>query len=854
MKRLVIGITAHVDSGKTTLSEALLYRAGELRRLGRVDHGDAFLDNNELEREKGITIFSKQALLRTQNAELTLLDTPGHVDFSAETERAMSVLDYAILVISGSDGVREHTETLWRLLARYGVPVFIFVNKMDIAHKTEAELMSELRARLGAECVRFEGGLIAEDDRENAAVCDERLMESYFESGGLRSGDVAAAVKSRKIFPCCFGSALRLSGVDEFLSVLEEYTVQSGASDKFAARVYKIAEDERGKRLTYMKITGGSLKVRDQLSGRSRDGGRWSEKVSALRVYSGEKFSSPEEVFPGTVCAVAGLSETYPGEGLGAEPDADAPALEPALTYKVELPPDVDAYAALTRLRRLEEEDPQLCVVWNERLREIHLRLMGGVQLEIVRRIIAERFGMEVEFGAGSVAYKETIADKVEGVGHYEPLRHYAEVHLILEPLKRGSGLRFASDCSEDALDRSWQRLILAHLREKTHIGVLTGSPITDMKITLAAGRAHKKHTEGGDFRQATYRAVRQGLKSAQSVLLEPWYEFRLEVPPENVGRAMTDIQRMGGSFSQPETGAETAVISGRAPVSEMRSYQEEVTAYTRGRGRLSCAFGGYEPCHDAQRVIEEAAYDADADTENPADSVFCAHGAGFVVKWDEVPRYMHLESALRAEDEPSPEERARLYISRAADDEELLRIFEKTYGPVKRRAYGAMRTKKDAPDRKFKAKPLPEGPEYLLVDGYNIIFAWDELKKLAETSLEAARERLINIMLNYQGYRRCELILVFDAYKVRNNRGETEKLHGISVVYTKEAETADMYIEKVTHELGKKRRVRVATSDNLEQLIILGGGAVRVSAAEFKKEVEDAEKEIRAILRKMNM
>lgn len=849
MKRLVIGILAHVDSGKTTLSEAMLYRSGCIRRLGRVDHGNAFLDTNEIERERGITIFSKQAVMSLSESEFTLLDTPGHIDFSAETERTLQVLDYAILVISGTDGVQNHTETLWKLLSRYEVPVFIFINKMDISELERDRLMEELRLRLSDGCLDFSERESAEF-AENAAVCDETIMEQVLETEKVTDEALAMAIKDRKIFPCLFGSALKVQGVDEFIAALEQYTIEDKHPEQFGAKVFKISEDDQGKRLTHMKITGGSLKVKTLLSGRERGGGEWSQKADMLRIYSGEKYTAVDEVFSGMVCAVTGLTQTYPGEGLGIEQDTEIQMLEPVLTYRVETDEKTDVHTALMRLRKLEEEEPQLHVIWSEPLQEIHIQLMGEVQLEVLKRIISERFGMDVEFGQGSIAYRETITAPVEGVGHFEPLRHYSEVHLLIEPLKRGSGVQYAVNCSEDMLEKNWQRLIVTHLREKTHIGVLTGSPLTDVKFTLVAGRAHKKHTEGGDFRQATYRAVRQGLMCAESILLEPWYEFRLEVPTECLGRAMTDIQRMGGNFSQPENSGDMAVIKGTAPVSEMRGYHTELTGYARGRGRLYCSLDGYKPCHNADEVIAEIGYDSESDLENPADSVFCAHGAGFIVKWDEVRNYMHVESGIGFDEEyEEPEVRVSKFVESVADDDELLRIFEKTYGPVKRRAHTAMKPKKTVSTPKFKSKPLPSGPLYLLVDGYNIIFAWDDLKKAAEESLDLARELLINRLANYRGFTRCELILVFDAYKVKGNPGEVEKIYNINVVYTKEAETADMYIEKVTHELSRKHRVRVATSDNLEQLIILGAGATRVSAREFLEEVEAAEAEIRKYL-----
>lgn len=851
MKRLVIGILAHVDSGKTTLSEGMLYRSGEIRKLGRVDHKNAFLDNNEIERDRGITIFSKQAVLTVNDTEFTLLDTPGHIDFSAEMERTLRVLDYAILVISGTDGVQNHTETLWRLLIRYNIPTFIFINKMDISEFSRKELISELRDRLGDGCIDFDADRSSEEFCETAAMCDEELMELFAGGDGITDSDLAGAVKRRNIFPCCFGSALKLEGVDEFLSIIEKYTRQPDYPDKFGAKVFKITEDEQGKRLTHLKVTGGSLKIKTLLT--DSKGSDWAEKVNSIRIYSGAKYDITVEVQAGTVCAVTGLTHTYSGEGLGFEADSQPPSLEPVLTYRVELPNGPDVHEALTRLRRLEQEDPELHILWNEQLQEIHMQLMGEVQLDILKRIISERFDMEAEFSQGSIAYKETIADTVEGVGHYEPLRHYAEVHLLLEPLKHGSGLKFATDCSEDKLDRNWQRLILTHLEEKKHIGVLTGSPITDMKITLIAGRAHQKHTEGGDFRQATYRAVRQGLKRAQSVLLEPWYDFKLEVPVECVGRAMTDIQNMGGSFSPPYTRGETSVIEGSAPVAKMRDYS--VTEYTRGRGRLSCLVKGYEPCHNADEVIEEIGYNSDYDLENPTDSVFCSHGAGYTVKWDEVPNHMHLEAwQPPPEEDEEPEiiaQQVRKYLDAVAEDKELIRIFESTYGKIDRKERAVLETKKEVKKVKYpKAKLLPEGPEYLLVDGYNIIFAWDELKEMAQNSLEAARNRLIDILCNYRGFKQCELIIVFDAYKVKGNDREIERINNINVVYTKEAETADMYIEKATRELGKKHRVRVATSDNTEQVIIMGGGALRMSAEELYADVRRVDEEIKNFLK----
>ena len=846
MKRSVIGMTAHVDSGKTTLSEAMLFRSGEIRRQGRVDHGDAFLDTHPIERNRGITVFSKQAVLHFGDSEFTLLDTPGHADFSAETERALQALDYAVMVISGSDGVQSHTETLWRLLARYRIPTFIFINKMDISLFDRNYLLGELSSRLSGGCVD-----LSEKNFEDIALLDEGLMDSFLDNGEISDEEIRCAIAERKIFPCFFGSALKLSGVDEFLEGLDKYTLQRDSGEGFGARIYKITE-EQGVRLTHMKITGGSLKVRSVING---------EKVSRIRIYSGAKFRTADEVFAGMVCAVEGLSLTRSGQGIGTEKETFSPVLEPVMTYRMILPDGADPHTVLTKMRTLEEEDPQLHVIWNSRLQEIHVRLMGEIQLEILRSVILERFGMAVEFDRGSIVYKETIAAPASGAGHYEPLRHYAEVRLRLEPAPPGSGIQFSSECREDDLDRNWQRLILSNLEEKVHIGVLTGSPITDMKIILTAGRAHLKHTEGGDFRQAAWRAVRNGLRRAESVLLEPWYDFTIEVPADCVGRAMSDLQRMCGEFSAPESTAEMSVIKGSAPASEMMNYHSELMGYSHGKGRLLCVPKGYFPCHNAEEVIAEIAYSCDEDTENSADSVFCAHGAGFLVKWDEVESHMHTapESLSGGSDAGEDFEQqsenfrrqAENYRSRLAEDKELMEIFERTYGKIKRDERHALHTEKNIPQPKQKPVPVQTGPEYLLVDGYNIIFSWDELKEIAKENLDAARSRLINILCNYQGFRQCRLILVFDAYRVKGNVREVEKFHNISVVYTKEAETADMYIEKVTHELSRNNRVRVATSDGTEQIIILGNGAYRVSAEEFHREVQQVEKAIRDIIEK---
>lgn len=837
MRRTVMGILAHVDSGKTTLSEAMLYSSGEIRKLGRVDHKDAFLDTHPIEQDRGITIFSHQAVMHIDDLELTLLDTPGHVDFSGETERTLQVLDYAIFVISGSAGVQSHSETLWRLLEKYSVPTFIFVNKMDLAAERKGEVLDELRRRLSGNCVDFS----RTDFFEDAAMCDELLMEEFLRTDKIADEKIADCIADRKIFPCYFGSALKLDGVGDFLSGLKRYTKEKFLNDKFGAKVFKIAEDDKKERLTYMKITGGTLKVKDVIEYKGM-----SEKVNSIRVYSGAKFESVPEAKAGTVCAVTGLSAAYSGEGFGFERDLHEFFTEPVLTSRVVLPDGYDLHKALINFKKLEEEEPLFRVFCNKD--GIHVRLMGEVQVEVLKRILSERFGMDVEFSEGSILYKETISESAEGVGHYEPLRHYAEVHLLLEPGERGSGLVFDTDCGEDQLDRNWQRLILTHLAEKVHIGVLTGSPITDIKITLVSGRAHQKHTEGGDFREATYRAVRNGLKMAKSVLLEPWYDFTLTVPEENVGRALNDISAMGAKFQPPENSTENVMIRGSAPVAEMRNYQSEVNAYTKGRGRLFCSIKGYEECHNPDEVIAEIGYDFERDVENSADSVFCSHGAGFLVKWDKVRDYMHLPGI----EEKREQERVERYVRRVVSEKELAEIFERTYGPIKREIYTDAKVvrKSGTKEKSFKMKPLPKGPEYLLVDGYNIIFAWDNLKKIAEESLEAAREALIDIMCEYSGVKECELILVFDAYKVKGNHGSVEKIHNINVVYTKEAETADMYIEKVTHELGKKHKVRVATSDNLEQIIILGAGALRVSADSFKKEVDAVEKEIAEFLK----
>ena len=867
MKRLVVGLLAHVDSGKTTLAEGLLYRAGVLRKLGRVDHRDAFLDTDSRERARGITIFAKQAVLALPAAagaeacELTLLDTPGHVDFSAEAERALQVLDYAVLVVSGTDGVQAHTETLWKLLARYRVPTFVFVNKMDLPGADAAVRLRELRGRFGDGCVDFS----AVPDPEALALCSEPLMNEVLENGAASPGTVVTAIARRQVFPVFFGAALRLDGLDGLLRGLQTLTRTPPRWPEFGARVFKISEDA-GTRLTWLKITGGVLPVKAVLPG--------GEKADALRLYNGGKFRLISEAYPGMVVAAAGPAATRPGQGLGAEADADTPLLEPVLNYRVESA--ADPHTLLKALQTLEDEDPQLHVNWRDDLGEVHVQLMGEVQLEILQNILQERFGLDVTFSEGGILYKETLTAAVEGIGHYEPLRHYAEVHLLLEPAPRGSGVQLAADCPPDTLAENWQRLILTHLAERTHPGVLIGAPLTDVRITLAAGRAHQKHTEGGDFRQATYRAVRQGLRMAAAgdgvQLLEPWYDFTLELPADALGRAMADVQRMCGSFNAPEilpNSENTVRLTGRLPVATARGYAREVAAYTHGLGRWAVLPAGYDACHNTDEVLAAAGYDPDADTDNPADSVFCSHGAGYLVKWDEVPARAHVSSGLerrlgaapaagqtQEEDEANARRRrASAYCGTLEQDKELLAIFERTYGKIKRRG-GVDDAKKaaraalhNAPAASVPAAPVPAGPDYLLVDGYNVIFAWDALRRLADGSLDAARRRLMDILCNYAGYKRCVPILVFDAYKVRGGAREVEKYHNLYVVYTREAETADMYIERATHELAREHRTRVVSSDGAEQIIVMGHGALRVSARAFEEEVNAVEKEIREFL-----
>ena len=891
MKKLVIGILAHVDAGKTTLSEELLYLCGEIRKIGRVDHGDAFLDTYELEKERGITIFSKQALLKTENMEVTLLDTPGHVDFSAEMERTLQVLDYAILVINGMDGVQSHTMTLWRLLERYQIPTFLFVNKMDQQGTDHDALLNDLKQHLHENCVDFgrtqdtDYGMyeLTPEQLENIAVCEEDLLETYLETDIVEDRDIVRLIIQRKIFPCYFGSALKEKGVKDFWNGVQKYTAEPERPTEFGAKVFKIARDEQGNRLTYMKITGGSLKVKTLLSsnsngqslpGRKAEEAAWEEKADQIRLYSGAKYELTSEAEAGTVCAVTGLTRTYPGEGLGIEQESELPILEPVLNYQIILPDDCDPHQMLQKLRQLEEEEPQYHILWDSQLSEIHAQLMGHAQIEILKKLIWDRFHVAVEFGAGSIVYKETVAEPVEGVGHFEPLRHYAEVHLLIEPGEPGSGCQFFTACSEDVLARNWQRLILTHLEEKEHIGVLTGSPLTDVQITILTGRAHAKHTEGGDFRQATYRAVRQGLRKARNILLEPYYEFRLEVPAEMIGRAMADVQKMQGTFDAPEVEGETAILKGTAAVAQMRDYQKEVVSYTHGTGKLFCSLKGYAPCKNQDEVVQNIGYDPEADLENPTGSVFCAHGAGFVVPWDQVEAYMHLQSGVdmdeldseswyedvgSAQNPGTAVDNANIsgnisgkngkfsYSGSYEEEEELQAIFERTFGPMKRdrTVFQKKTVHSSTPATRYRAgKPRQE--EYLLVDGYNIIFSWEELNELAKENIHAACDKLMDILSNYQGYRKCTLILVFDAYKVEGHVEEIVTYHNIYVVYTKEAETADQYIEKTVHRIGRQYQVTVATSDGLEQVIIMGQGAHRISAQGLKKEIEDTEKTAR--------
>lgn len=872
MRRLSVGILAHVDAGKTTLSESMLYESGTIRQMGRVDNQNAFLDTDELERARGITIFSKQAVIQCGDTMITLLDTPGHIDFSAEMERTLWVMDYAILVISGADGVQGHTITLWRLLERYHIPVFLFINKMDQPGADRDKLMSDVQRHFGEGCVDF-SNVDSEIFKEQMAVCDEVLLENYLEGKTVTKDDVSWLISQRKVFPCYFGSALKLEGTDSFLEGLLRYMVQPESKSEFGARVFKIARDSQGNRLTYMKVTGGSLKVKDSLCGSRQSSLHkinekgmenrlttydWEEKVDQIRIYSGEKFETAGEIFPGMVCAVTGLSKTYPGEGLGTEQHADIPVLEPVLTYAVELPDGMDAARMLPLLRELEEEEPELHVLWQEETGTIQIKLMGEVQTEVLKRQIYNRFGVEAGFGPGKIVYKETIAGKVEGVGHFEPLRHYAEVHLLLEPGEEGSGMQFLTDCSEDVLDKNWQRLILTHLEEKEHIGVLTGSVLTDIRITVVAGKAHTKHTEGGDFRQATYRAIRQGLMQAQNVLLEPYYAFRLEVPSEMIGRAMTDIENMHGSFEPPVLEKEKAVLTGSVPVAAMRDYQITVNSYTKGRGTLLCTLKGYGPCHNAEEVIQQINYQAEQDTANPSSSVFCAHGAGFIVPWNKVKDYMHVESGALSKDDLSAASWQKPDVERLAgifdysiDEEQVEEILNRTFHANEKASKHSYKKQRAVPAVNYKGQPRTgyKG-KYLIVDGYNIVHAWDELKSLIDDNLEGARMKLMDILCNYQAFVKCEVIVVFDAYKVKGNLGEMFDYHNIHVVYTKEAETADSYIEKLTHRISKDYYVTVATSDGLVQLITRGQNCIVMSAGELKEEVERVNDAIREYLK----
>ncbi|MBO5523677.1 MAG: TetM/TetW/TetO/TetS family tetracycline resistance ribosomal protection protein [Roseburia sp.] len=894
-KHICTALLAHVDAGKTTLSEAMLYLSGSIRKIGRVDNQDAYLDNYDLERQRGITIFSKQAELLAGETEVTLLDTPGHVDFSAEMERTLQVLDYAVLLISGADGIQGHTKTLWRLLKRYEVPTFLFINKMDQQGTDKEALLSEIRTQLGDGCVDFSkdssGNFCDRNIWENISVCDETVLEYYLEQERVEQSQIRRLIRERKLFPCFFGSALKSEGVDTLMEGIDSYTEMPDYPAAFGAKVFKITRDSQGNRLTHMKITGGTLKVRENISGyenhrsdekkeaggaddknaagsAGREKSAWTEKVNQIRIYSGEKYETVNEVAAGGICAVTGLTRTYPGEGIGGEAESELPILEPVLNYELELPEGVSPQVMLPKLRMLEEEEPELHIVWDEALQEIKIQMMGEVQTEVLKHLIKERFGVEVSFGAGKIVYKETIADTVEGVGHFEPLRHYAEVHLLLEPGERGSGLTFGTDCSEDILDRNWQRLVLTHLEEKEHVGVLTGSPITDMKITLVTGRAHNKHTEGGDFRQATYRALRQGLMQAQSVLLEPYYEFRLEIPEDALGRAMTDMERMKGTCNPPEllmgTGREgkRAVLTGRVPVAALGDYAKEVTAYSKGHGSLSCTLWGYEVCHNQEEVVERIGYDPERDTANPTGSVFCAHGAGFVVEWDLVKDYMHMESVRK----PEKREKDAAFVPRKTYMEqkpgEERWIGTEEIDSILNQTYNANRRKKGEEGRnswKLKGRsegktvsavtrtyqPKPQKEEYLLVDGYNVIFAWQQLKELAAVNIDSARGKLLDILSNYQGIRGCHLIVVFDAYRVQGHKTELFDYHNIHVVYTKEAETADAYIEKFAHENGRKYRVTVATSDGLEQIIIRGAGCLLLSARDLEQEIAEKSRQI---------
>ncbi|HOE56424.1 MAG TPA: TetM/TetW/TetO/TetS family tetracycline resistance ribosomal protection protein [Bacillota bacterium] len=847
MKKLVIGILAHVDAGKTTLSESMLYLSGKIRKPGRVDNKDAYLDTHELERARGITIFSKQAIFEIGETRITLMDTPGHVDFSAEMERTLQILDYAILVISGADGVQGHTKTLWRLLGIYNIPVFVFVNKMDQNGIDKDMLLKDVKTQLGDGCIEF-GQNAAEGFYEHLAMCDEIIMETYLKTGYIRIEQISRAVRERKIFPCFFGSALRLEGVEQFMQGIAEYATARHYPDEFGARIFKITKDEQGNRLTHLKLTGGKLKVKDVLTN-----GVWEEKVNQIRVYSGQKFEAVNEMEAGSICAVTGLSLTRPGEGLGIEAPSAAPVLEPVLFYRIILPEGCDPREMLPKLRQIEEEEPELGIAWDENLQEIQVRIMGEVQIEILQSLIQSRFNVTVSFDGGSIVYKETIAETVEGVGHFEPLRHYAEVHLLLEPGNPGSGLQFGAECSEDTLGKSWQRLILTHLQEKEHKGVLTGSILTDVRITLVSGKAHKKHTQGGDFREATYRAVRQGLKETESILLEPYYTFRLEIPENTVGRAMADIERMCGTYRILRGNGETIVLDGSAPVVNMRNYQKEVTAYTKGQGRLFCSLKGYEPCHNAGEIIANIGYDSESDLENPTGSVFCTHGAGFPVPWDRVKEYMHVESCFRGKSD-LPEETAKgrglLPENRWISLEEIDRIINRTYygNQGKKSGWKRNRTARESHYEReaYISREAETKEDYLLVDGYNVIHAWPELKELADINIESARMKLLDSLSNYQWIRKCKIIVVFDAYRVQGHYEEMADYHNIHVVYTREAQTADEYIEKFAHDNKKKYNIAVATSDGLQQIIVRGAGCSLLSARELKAEIKTACEKIR--------
>lgn len=846
-KNTVLGILAHVDAGKTTLSEAMLYLSGKLKTLGRVDHRDSFLDTHSLERQRGITIFSKQAILPLGEGSLTLLDTPGHVDFSAEAERTLSVLDCAVLVISGTDGVQAHTETLWKLLERYRVPTFLFITKMDLPSPGREALMEELTARLSEHCVDF--GAPENERLESVALCDEAAMEEYLADGAIGDETIRALMAGRKLFPCFFGSGLRTEGVRELLDALEQYAPRPEYGPDFAARVYKISRDAQGNRLTWLKVTGGSLKVRSLLRYTDAAGETAEEKISQLRLYSGTKFETAEEIGAGWVCAALGLSATRPGQGLGAEADAEAAVLEPVMSYRLRLEKGTDPMLLLPKLMQLDQEDPQLHVVWNDQAGEISVQLMGKIQAEIFKSLVKDRFDTGIELDAGRILYRETIKNTVEGVGHFEPLRHYAEVHLLLEPLPAGSGLSFDSIVPEDALDRNWQRLILTHLAEKQHRGVLTGAPITDMRITLAAGKAHLKHTEGGDFRQATYRAVRQGLMQAESVLLEPWYSFVLEVPAEQIGRAITDVRAMNGTFSSPEEHGEYLRLEGAAPAAKLTNYMEELVAWSHGRGRLSLTPCGYRPCAEQKRVVEEFGYEPERDEANPADSVFCSHGAGVNIRWNEVPEYMHLESVLKPKREDSAPQPVQRWRSLSIDERELEAIMEREFGPIRRPEYRARQVNAAVNE----VSQISNRKEYIIVDGYNLIFAWDELKALAAERLDLARERLMDILSGYAGFTGAKLVLVFDGFRTPGNPGSRTEYHNISVAFTKDGETGDAYIERLVNEIGKNYAVRVVTSDNLIRVSALRSGVLRCSSGEFKGEAEWVLAQIEEVLKKTN-